>query len=244
MAVRTIIKRLIAIFGYSLVKKNALGDMHSILKSYVILDTPIVMDVGAHYGESVTEYRNIFPGCKIYSFEPDPDSFKILTENTSRFRDIYCIQQALSSEPGDGSLFKNDASATNSLLPLSESAQSLWGDAVRTKNLTENVSIETLDGFCDRNNIERISILKIDVQGAEMHVLKGAKTMFAESRIDVVICEILTSPTYCGQSMLWEYLQFAHLHGLVLVDVLNPVRKHNKLLQVDVVFVIKDKFLQ
>lgn len=47
-------------------------------KSLVTQSAPIILDVGAHRGESVRFFKEIFPECKIYSFEPDPDNFEEL----------------------------------------------------------------------------------------------------------------------------------------------------------------------
>jgi FkbM family methyltransferase len=234
---RKILKTLLSSCGYSLVNIHVVGTLHMTVKAYVDTETPIIFDVGAHYGESVTDYRCMFPHSTIYSFEPDSQSFSSLKQNTTGLKDIYCFQQALSNNSGRAELYINSSSATNSLLPISDTATALWGESVRTSSTTEKVTTATLDSFCLYQNIDRINVLKIDVQGAEMSVLKGATDMFSREKIDVVICEIITSPTYTGQNTLKEYLEFAENSGLVLVDILNPVRKKSRLLQIDAVFV-------
>ena len=48
---------------------------------------------------------------------------------------------------------------------------------------------ETIDSFCRSNSIDRIGLLKIDVEGAHFQVLEGASQMLSEGRVDVTICE-------------------------------------------------------
>jgi FkbM family methyltransferase len=237
MFLRKIFKTLLSSCGYSIVTSNVIGTLHTTIKAYVDTETPVIFDVGAHYGESVTDYRCMLPHSTIYSFEPDSQSFSRLKQNTAGLKDVYCFQQALSDNSGQADLYINSSSATNSLLPISDTATALWGEAVRTSSSTERVTTATLDSFCVSQNVDRINILKIDVQGAEMSVLKGATDMFSREKVDVVICEIITSPTYTGQNTLKEYLEFVENSGLVLVDILNPVRKKNRLLQIDAIFV-------
>ena len=49
---------------------------------FITNDKPIIFDVGAHHGESIIEFKTLFPLSIIHSFEPDPDTFKILQANT------------------------------------------------------------------------------------------------------------------------------------------------------------------
>lgn len=53
----------------------------------------------------------------------------------------------------------------------------------------EEVTLETLDEFCREHQVERINYLKIDTEGSDFEVLKGAVRMLAEQRIDVVEVE-------------------------------------------------------
>jgi hypothetical protein len=61
-------------------------------------------------------------------------------------------------------------------------------------NLT--VQAETLDAFCYRHSLDRINILKLDVQGAEGMVLRGAKGLLSQEAIDLVFTEVMFVPHY------------------------------------------------
>ena len=197
----------------------------------------MVFDVGAHYGESVIEYRKLYPDSEIHSFEPDGKTFATLQSAVQGLERVTCIQKALSDSEGKATFFVNESSATNSLLPLSGNAKELWGDAVRSQNEQKEATLTTLDNYCEESHVSHVHILKIDVQGAELRVLQGARQMLEKAAIDVIVCEVIVSQTYQGQNAFWQYLQFAEQHGLALVDLLHPVRKRNQLLQLDAVFV-------
>ena len=85
--------------------------------------------------------------------------------------------------------------------------------------------------------MSRIHILKLDVQGAELRVLKGAERLLREHRIDIVYCEVILAPTYVGQAPLFEYLRFFHELGYVLFSVHDLQRRRGQLLQMDALFV-------
>ena len=54
-----------------------------------------------------------------------------------------------------------------------------WGEI----NNVTTVQVETLDNYCQRNSISKIDLLKIDTQGYDLEVLRGAKQMLSEHRI-------------------------------------------------------------
>jgi FkbM family methyltransferase len=53
---------------------------------------------------------------------------------------------------------------------------------------SEKVRIETIDGYCGERGIERIDLLKLDVEGHELDVLNGGVEMFRKSAIGMVTC--------------------------------------------------------
>lgn len=84
----------------------------------------------------------------------------------------------------------------------------------RTVALAEALSIETqtLDAYCAGHDIDRIDILKIDVEGHELAVLRGAERMFREQRIGVVAYEF--GPHQIGRREFFrDFFQFFERHG-------------------------------
>lgn len=156
----------------------------------------VVFDIGAHFGESVAYIRNLLPQSEIYSFEPDPDSFGILS--AENIPGVYYFNLALSDNDGEAVFYRNRISHTNSLLRVNAHSQdSIALSREREKNaesVLEGVNVEItvptqkLDTFCHAHKIDHIDLLKIDVQGAERAVLQGAADIL--ERTKVIVLEI------------------------------------------------------
>lgn len=102
---------------------------------------------------------------------------------------------------------------------------------------TVRAHLRTLDSFCADKKIDHIDILKIDAQGMEGAVLKGAGTMLAEGRIGLVYLEILVAPTYEGQSDPGEIFSGLSSSGYRLADFFDEYRNPaGQLLQFDALF--------
>jgi FkbM family methyltransferase len=167
-----------------------------IIKSIIDSEAPVIFDIGAHHGESIDYLRKFFPKGTIYSFEPDPDSFSILSNKKSSTNKLYNL--ALSDRSGSSIFYRNKISHTNSLNKVNINSQ----DSIRAQNekLLQNssylkeinaeikINTITLDEFIDTNSIELIDLLKVDVQGAEEKVFKGAVNSL--SKIQSIIVEI------------------------------------------------------
>ena len=157
-------------------------------------DKPIIFDVGAHYGESINYLKEHFPKSTIYSFEPDPDSFSILSGKT--VPGVHYFNLALASKEGVSTFFRNKISHTNSLLKVNlDSRDSIGvanakskGDNEYFQNFNSEIEVHTttLDSFLKNNSLEKIDLIKIDVQGAECEVLKGACKFLENTRIIII----------------------------------------------------------
>ena len=77
----------------------------------------------------------------------------------------------------------------------------------------------TLATFCATQKIDRIDILKIDVQGAERLVLGGARELFAAGRIALVLLEASFVPIYADQTEFDEIMNFMRKNDFALFDL-------------------------
>ena len=160
----------------------------------VAKEDPIVFDVGAHYGESIDYLKSHFPKSTIYSFEPDPESYTILSNKA--VQGVKYFNLALSSKKGVSTFFRNKISHTNSLIKVNlESKDSIGVTTAKSKGDEEyfqnfNTEIEvkttTLDSFLEDHPLNHVDLIKIDVQGAECQVLKGASKFLKNTKIIIV----------------------------------------------------------
>jgi FkbM family methyltransferase len=169
----------------------------------------VIFDIGANRGDTTAAYAKYFPESMIYSFEPFPESCDKLK---ARFKDnpkIRIIEMAISNRQGMLDFYSNADSATNSLLPVGGEAER-WSDmpdAVVLKDVVK-VPATTIDDFCAKEGIDRIMIMKMDMQGGELQALEGAKKMLTGKGISLIFSELLFVPLYVGQA---EYHQVCGL---------------------------------
>jgi FkbM family methyltransferase len=238
--VKGLIKRIILAAGYEIRHKSvATADpfrQQSMLLSGVL--APVIFDAGANIGTIAETYRYIFPDAKIYAFEPFPEVFEELERSVCRDKRIIPRKLALGSAPATKVLRVNASSATNSLLETEDSAASFWGEGLLETTTTVEVQVATIDEFCSENKIESIDVLKIDTQGTELEVLRGAAGMLSRGRIRIIYTEMIVVPSYKGQSKPHELMSFLDGFGYDLLGLYNLwSRNDGRLLQMDAIFV-------
>jgi len=184
---------------------------------------PMIFDVGANVGQTLLSYMAVLPNARIQCFEPFPNSFKELSAKAAGYPSASVNQLALADQVGEQTFYTNPEYHTrNSLLPRpnSEGRRYFREKAELSPNMT--VGVDTIDHFRAEKNIDHIDALKLDVQGAEMMVLQGARETLAANAVSLVFTEILVVPHYEGgptfqdiDSMLQDYgLSFFNIYDL------------------------------
>jgi FkbM family methyltransferase len=238
--VKEFIRRIVLAAGYEIHHKSvATSDpfrQQSILLSGV--SSPVIFDVGANTGTIAEKYRSVFPSATIYAFEPFGETFKELERKVRGDKRIIATQLALGSAQATQILHSNASPATNSLLETEDSAGSFWGKGLLDTATTVEVDVSTVDEFSRRHEIDFIDVIKIDTQGTEHEVLKGAAEMLSRGRIRVIYTEMIVVPSYKGQSKPHELMGFLDAFGYVLSGIYNLAsRNDGRLLQMDAVFI-------
>jgi len=145
-----------------------------------------VLDVGANIGASAIPLLAAFPDIHVLSFEPSPSVLQFLarTHEESRFRDRWeVIPKAATEQPGA------DITFTTFDCPGADVFDGLR-DTGRTGALARQVTVPTttVDTEWQSRGRPPVSVLKVDVEGAELGVLAGARACLAECR-PVVLTE-------------------------------------------------------
>lgn len=162
--------------------------IHDIATSLPQFRANIVFDVGANVGQSALTYLQCFPGSRIYCFEPATDTFHRLQANMGGHKRVLCHHIALGSANGNGMLvIKRESDMSYLLNPSQE-------PAIEDDVNTESVTVIALDDFCIAERIDQISYMKIDTEGADLEVLKGASRMLLEQKIDLIEVEAGMNP--------------------------------------------------
>lgn len=195
-----------------------------------------VVDAGAYHGELTTFYRTAFPSADVYAFEPFPESAAIFRARHRGDPKVHLQSAALGSAPGVAALHVNRLAATSSLL------QSDQESGVENANWYESVQkievpVTTLDMFVCEHQLDRVDVLKMDVQGSENAVLAGAASLLVRGAIEVVFTEVLFQPVYTGQGWPFEICATLSHYDYALFGVYNlyPTQS-GRMLQADALF--------
>lgn len=138
----------------------------------------IVFDVGANIGEWTQMALSLNPDVEIHCFEPSKNTFSELEKNNFP-ANIFRNNFGLGSEKADKEFYIfGESSAMNSLYPRE-------GPNFSIQN-KETVRIDTIDNYCAANRIEEIDFLKIDAEGHDFEVLKGASKMLKDGKIKII----------------------------------------------------------
>ena len=148
---------------------------------------PVLFDVGANVGNYTRYLSEHLPEAKIFSFEPVEKTFNQLKSTIDG--NVKAFNIGFGDAPGKAVLY-NTVDTTMS--ELSTTHKEILKDVF---NKTDNVvaiafDIDTIDHFCAKQGIKKIDFLKIDVEGNELSVLKGAEKMLDAGGIKVIQFEI------------------------------------------------------
>lgn len=163
-------------------EKFVLRLVHEKLKSRGKNKLPIIFDVGANIGNYTLEANTIFNGIvRIHSFEPSKATFDKLSENFGGYTNLIGHQLALSDTTGHITLYSNDT--LSALASVNKRKLDHYDISFEQ---SESVPMDTLDRFCIEHNINEIDFLKIDVEGHELSVLKGARKLLQSNAIEYI----------------------------------------------------------
>jgi len=157
--------------------------VHKALPGIVGTRAPVCFDVGANEGNFSALLLEALPGASIHAFEPHPRNFARLTQRVERSNRVVCHRTAIGDSTGSTTLYDRadlDGSSHASLY------ESVITSIHRQNAVAIAVPLDTLDAFAARNGIANIDFLKIDTEGHEMTVLRGARALIAEGRIHCV----------------------------------------------------------
>ena len=180
------------------------------------LQHPVLIDGGAAGGATVRKLRQRFPTARIHAFEPLPQRLEHLRKRHGHDPLLTVHPHALGPEATTVTFNVTANLNSSSLLRPSTLARQQHGD-----NLTvaQQITVEQvrLDDALPRDTTPEVHLLKLDLQGYELHALRGATDLLTRTR--AVLCEVEFIPLYEGQPLFAEidqHLRAAgfHLHNL------------------------------
>lgn len=176
-------------------------------QQYAKAGSPLcVFDVGANQGQFLHLMQAGLQGIPavFHAFEPGKGTFQILVEKTRGFTNLQLNNCALGNRNAAVELYYNEPGS--GLASLSKRRLEHFGIKFE---LAETVQLMTLDEYCVQNAIEKIDLLKLDVEGHEFDVLQGSVETFRSNKVQALTFEFggsnIDSRTYFQD--FWYLLQ-------------------------------------
>ncbi|WP_027368378.1 FkbM family methyltransferase [Desulfocurvibacter africanus] len=161
------------------------GERHFLQAVLGLSESPVVLDVGANVGKYSRLVKKCKPNAAVYAFEPHPESYATLSASAAEM-DFEAFNLGMSDAEGALPIF-DYADAHGS------SHATLYKDVIEKNfgkpSASRQVRLTTLDSFLAEKRLECATLLKIDTEGHELQVLRGARESILAGRFGVVQIE-------------------------------------------------------
>ena len=135
----------------------------NIYKFKTLSESPVIIDCGANIGLSIVYFKRNFPSAKILAFEADPTVYEVLVENISKFdyKDVTLLNYALWDDECE----------------ISFNSEGSDGGRIDTTLITGQNLVSCKTARLSSYLNQKIDMLKIDIEGAEVKVLNECKDL-------------------------------------------------------------------
>ncbi|MEJ7788640.1 MAG: FkbM family methyltransferase [Thermoleophilaceae bacterium] len=192
-----------------------------------------IIDVGSSRGQFALVAAHRFPEAALICFEPLPGPRRKLESALGRHGNLTVIDRAVSSDAGTAEFVVSRADDSSSLLEMTATQTHHFPGTEAARHIT--VRTEPLDEMLTPGELAAPLLLKVDVQGAEIEVLRGAERVLP--RVDSILVECSFLELYRGQALAGEVVAFLHEHGFRLDALCSPtVGREGRVLQADLLF--------
>ncbi len=146
-------------------------------KAYGVHNMKTIFDIGANVGQSSLVYKNVFKNADIYAFEPVCSTYQQLAANVDAYKNIHPFNVGLGDETKEIEINIKECSQANSIK-----------DNIAVIS-AQKIFMMTLEEFLQENAVEKIDFAKIDTEGYEIEVLKGARKLLMGQKISFILLE-------------------------------------------------------
>ena len=201
-------------------------------------DVAVVFDVGANVGQFAKDLRRHSYRGLIFSFEPVSTVFERLAKNFKKDTRWHGLRLGVGSISGNFDIqISANSGLSTSFLEMDKKHFENFPESYYVRS--ENVRVVTLSEQIKDLGVDKAKLaIKIDVQGFELEVLRGAQQEIAD--VQCLLIEVSLTSLYVGEPTLNEIISFLDNHNHKIVDIFRGVSsKAGNLLQIDVISVRK-----
>lgn len=180
-------------------------------------DVRTVVDIGANRGQFALVARYCYPRARIISFEPLPRPAAVFEEVFGSDSNVQLIKSAVGSHSGVATVHVSARDDSSSLLPIGVLQEKLFPGTAETG--TDTVRVVALEESLDVDDVEGSAVLKIDVQGYELEVLKGCEALLKS--FSWVYAECSFVELYRGQALVDDVIGWLRNRGFLVDGVYN-----------------------
>jgi FkbM family methyltransferase len=183
------------------------------------LDYRTVIDIGANRGQFALAVRRSCPRAAIRSFEPlrEPaDTFRAIFKQDAA---VELYEAAIGPRVDKVGIHVAKRDDSSSLLPISKVQEKIFPGTGRVR--METIDVAPLEDFICRDDIQDPALLKLDVQGYELHALQGCERLLNNFSNVLVECSFVE--LYTGQALAYEVLAWLAERAFRLTGVYNIV---------------------
>ena len=202
-------------FAIPAVKKERISK--AVFKKY-LPNKMVIVDCGSHDGADSVELAKLFKNATIHSFEPVDALYARLLKNANPYKNIFCYKIALADRCGTMDFYISEGGSDGSSSLLEPKDHLIdYPDTFFEKKIIVNTL--TLDAWAQQQQIDKIDLLWLDMQGFELNMLKASPKIL--STVSLIHTEVSTKETYKGVSLYGEYRAYLENNGFkVLIEAM------------------------
>ncbi len=175
---------------------------------------PIIVEAGAYDGRDTKKMVEQWPQCTVHAFEPLPEIYERLEQNTSHLSQVHRYPVALSDHNGIALFYVSERPSKPGVASQAGSLHAPKERLERSPLLfprTAEVATITLDTWANENAIQDIDLLWLDTQGHELAILQAAPNMVKNTK--VVLAEVSFIDSYEAMPKYEEVVAWMTAHG-------------------------------